>query len=74
VKTKIYHNGEKQFIELWWSETGFILPVEVRYQGKFSLETITINVSEKPTGVSIPATSTLDLDPLNWLLFTLKQH
>ncbi|MDP6861711.1 MAG: M1 family metallopeptidase [Candidatus Marinimicrobia bacterium] len=74
MKTKIYHNGEKQFIELWWSETGFILPVEVRYQGKFSLETITINVSEKPTGVSIPATSTLDLDPLNWLLFTLKQH
>ena len=74
MKTKIYHNGEKQFIDLWWSEAGFILPVEVQYRGQFDMENITINVSDKPTGVSIPATSTLELDPLNWVLFTLKKH
>jgi aminopeptidase N len=74
MKTKIYRNGEKQFIELWWSEAGFILPVEVRYQGQFDMENLTVNISDKPTGVSIPATSTLELDPLNWVLFTLKKH
>lgn len=74
TKTKVYQNGEKKFIELWWSEKGFVLPVDVRYMGKFSLETITINVNEKPTGVSIPASSTLEIDPLNWLLFSIKDH
>ena len=44
---------------------------------KTSSATITYNghdISDKPTGVSIPATSTLELDPLNWVLFTLKKH
>ena len=43
-------------------------------QGQFDMENLTVNFSDKPTGVSIPATSTLELDPLNWVLFTLKKH
>ena len=74
MKSKKYRNGEKQFIELWWTESGFILPVEVKYRGKFDIETIIMNISENSTGISIPASSSLDIDPKNWILFNLKEH
>ena len=74
IKEKIYHNGKKKFIELWWSESGFELPVEVRYQGNFAIETVSVIVTEKTSGISIPATSKPQIDPNNWLLFNTKIH
>ena len=71
-KSRSYKNGEKQFVELWWAEAMFPLPVEVRYKGTYAKEKIQINIGDKPTGISIPSGSVLEIDPQKWLLFNNK--
>jgi len=71
-KSRSYKNGEKQFVELWWAEPMFPLPVEVRYQGTYAKEKMQINIGDKPTGISIPSASVLEIDPQKWLLFNNK--
>ena len=64
--------AKKQFVELWWAESMFPLPVEVRYQGTYAKEKMQINIGDKPTGISIPSASVLEIDPQKWLLFNNK--
>ncbi len=68
-RSKSYKKGQKQFVEIWWAEPRFPLPVEVRYKGTYAKENLQINIGEKPTGVSIPSESILEIDPKKWLLF-----
>ncbi len=71
-KSRSYKKGEKQFVEMWWAEPMFPLPVEVRYKGTYAKEKIQINIGDKPTGISIPSASVLEIDPQKWLLFNNK--
>tara|TARA_A100000164_G_scaffold139442_1_gene123926 strand:+ start:150 stop:1772 length:1623 start_codon:yes stop_codon:yes gene_type:complete len=71
-KSRSYKQGEKQFVEMWWAEPMFPLPVEVRYKGTYAKEKIQINIGDKPTGISIPSASVLEIDPQKWLLFNNK--
>ncbi|MBC8467210.1 MAG: M1 family metallopeptidase [Candidatus Marinimicrobia bacterium] len=64
----------KKFIDLWWDNDGFKMPVEIRFESFDGERNRKLDLNNSPTRIAIPLKSDLLIDPENWLLYTLKKE
>ena len=67
IKKEIKNN--KQFIELWWEEKNFKMPIEIRFNSFDGERNRTLDLSNSSLKIAIPKNSNLLIDPDNWILF-----
>lgn len=72
VEEEIIKN--KKFIDLWWENDGFKMPVEIRFESFDGERNRKLDLNNSPTRIAIPLKSDLLIDPENWLLYTLKKE
>jgi hypothetical protein len=72
VEEEIIKN--KKFIDLWWENDGFKMPVEISYESFDGERNRKLDLNNSPTRIAIPLKSDLLIDPENWLLYTLKKE
>ena len=72
VEEEIIKN--KKFIDLWWENEGFKMPVEIRFESFDGERNRKLDLNNSPTRIAIPLKSDLLIDPENWLLYTLKKE
>ena len=70
---KTEHGSNHTFIELYWENEGFYMPVEVAYSSITGLKNRRVSLSNKPTKIAIPQYNNIRIDPKNWLLYTLSE-
>jgi len=59
---------DKKYIDIWWENHGFIMPLEISYEtlGGYRKRKIDLNNSQKRIAMS--TTSKLEIDPEGWVL------
>ena len=60
---------DKQFLEFWWEEKDFKMPVEIRFNSFDGERNRTLDLSNSPLTIAIPKDSKFSIDPDSWLLF-----
>ena len=63
---------EKRFVDIWWKNKGFKLPVEVSYMSFDGERVRRLDINNKPTRIVVPDSTGLKVDPYDWLLYELK--
>tara|TARA_Y100001970_G_scaffold33326_1_gene41414 strand:- start:307 stop:1917 length:1611 start_codon:yes stop_codon:yes gene_type:complete len=64
---------EKRFIDLWWEEKNFKMPVEISYKAIEGSRTKIVDLDNKPKRFVVPDSTGYVLDPNGWILFNVKQ-
>ena len=67
IKKEVKKN--KQFLEFWWEEESFKMPIEIRFNSFDGERNRTLDLSSSSLKIAIPLDSKLLIDPDNWLLF-----
>ena len=62
-------SGNKQFVDLWWENEGFKMPIEVAYKSFDGQRQRKISLSDVPFRIGIAADSDLKIDPYGHILF-----
>ena len=65
-------NGEKQYIDLWWEDEGFIMPIEISYDSFEGVRQRKVNLNNDPFRLAISANSDVTIDPNDYVLFKYK--
>ena len=63
---------DKRFVDIWWKNKGFKLPIEVSYLSIDGERTKRLEINNKPTRIVVPDSSGFKVDPNDWLLYDLK--
>tara|TARA_Y100001968_G_scaffold317406_1_gene346371 strand:- start:504 stop:2120 length:1617 start_codon:yes stop_codon:yes gene_type:complete len=63
---------DKRFVDLWWEEDGFKMPIEVHYFSFDGRREKKLNLNNERRRIVVPANSKLIIDPERWLLFKEK--
>ena len=71
IKTK--NVKDKKFIDYWWEENGFFMPLEISFKSFDGIRERTLELNNSPKRIAIPASSEVSLDPNGWLLFQTKE-
>ena len=64
----------KKFIDLWWKDDGFIMPVEISFNSFDGKRERKMELTNSPTRIAIPKKSKLKIDPNDWLLYRLHEE
>jgi aminopeptidase N len=72
VEEEIINN--KKFVEFWWKEEGFKMPIEIRFQSFDGERNRKLILNNSPNRIAIPVKSDLNIDPNNWVLYQLKKE
>ena len=59
----------RQFIDIWWENKGFKMPIEILYESMDGKRKKTLALNNSPLRIVIPENSKLIIDPNRWLLF-----
>ena len=70
IKEKI--NKEKRFIDLWWEEDGFRMPIEISYMAIEGSRMKKVDLNNEPRRFVVPDSTGYVLDPNGWVLFNKK--
>ncbi len=70
IKEKNIDN--KRFIDLWWKNDGFKMPIEIEYVAIDGIRKKKIDLNNSPKRIVVQSDSGLLLDPNAWLLFTIN--
>ena len=62
----------KRFVDLWWKEEGFKMPIEVSYGAIEGIRTKSLDLGNAPTRIVVPDSLGLEIDPKGWVLFKLE--
>ena len=63
--------GNKRFIDLWWKNNGFKMPIEIEYDSFDGKRKKELKLTNKPMRIVVPLKSKLIIDPDRWLLYEL---
>ena len=63
---------KKRFVDIWWKNKGFKLPVEVSYMSFDGERVRRLDINNKPTRIVVPDSTGLTIDPYDWLLYELQ--
>ena len=63
--------GNKRFIDLWWKNNGFRMPIEIEYDSFDGKRKKELKLTNKPVRIVVPLKSELFIDPDRWLLYDL---
>ncbi len=67
IKKEIINN--KQFLEFFWKEVNFKMPIEIRFNSFDGERKRKLKLASSPLKIAIPKNSKVLIDPDNWLLF-----
>ena len=67
IETEIIR--DKKFIDLWWENDGFKMPLEISYNSFDGKRERKLDLNNSPNRIAIPINSDLTLDPDRWLLY-----
>ena len=65
-------NKGKRFIDLWWKEDGFRMPVEISYMAIEGPRLKKVDLNNEPRRFVVPDSTGYVLDPNGWILFNKK--
>ena len=71
-KTK--HGSNHTFVELYWENKNFFMPVDVFYNSNTGLRERKLSLSNKPTMIAIPHYNKIKIDPHKRLLLTISKY
>ena len=63
---------DKKFVNLWWKDEGFKMPLEVAFESFDGKRERRLNLTNSPKRIAIPKKSDLKIDPHDWLLYQIK--
>ena len=63
--------NNKRFIDIWWREKGFKMPLEIKYDSFDGERKRSLELTNKPMRIVVPDSSDLVLDPNGWVLYDL---
>ena len=66
IKEKIIKN--KRFIDIWWEDDGFKMPIVINYNSFDGLREKKLELNNSPKKIVIPKSSELIIDPESWVL------
>ena len=66
IKEKIIKN--KRFIDIWWEDDGFKMPIVINYNSFDGLREKKLDLNNSPKKIVIPKSSELIIDPESWVL------
>ena len=72
IKENIIKN--KKFIDIWWEDDGFKMPIVINYNSFDGLREKKLELSNNPKKIVIPKSSELIIDPESWVLFEKKVY
>jgi aminopeptidase N len=72
IKENIIKN--KKFIDIWWEDDGFKMPIVINYNSFDGLREKELELSNNPKKIVIPKSSELIIDPESWVLFEKKAY
>ena len=61
--------NQKQFLELYWKEKNFCMPLEISFTSFDGERNRKLTLNNSPIKIVIPKKSKLYIDPNNWILF-----
>ena len=70
-KTK--HGSNHTFVELFWENKNFSMPVDVFYNSNTGLRQRRLSLSNKPTMIAIPQHNKIKIDPNKRILLTISK-
>ena len=62
---------DKNFMDMWWAEEKFKMPVDVQYESFDGIRVKKMNINNKKKTMVMPKESSFIIDPDAWLLFNL---
>ena len=69
LKVKKETKGGRQFVDFWWEEEGFKMPIEIRFYSFDGERNRKLPITNSAYKIVIPKESDLIIDPNSWLLF-----
>ena len=63
-----------RFVDLWWKNKNFKMPVEISYDGIDGKIRRRLEINNEPKRVALLTDSKYRLDPDSWLLFSKNQR
>ena len=66
------HGSNHTFIDLYWENKNFSMPVEVYYNSNTGLRQRKLSLTNKPTMIAIPHYNKIKIDPNKRILLTIK--
>ena len=66
-------NKGKRFVDLWWKEDGFRMPIEISYMAIEGSRLKKVDLNNKPRRLVVPDSTGYVLDPNGWILFNKKK-
>ena len=64
--------GEKRFVDLWWEDKDFKMPIEISYNAIEGSRTKRLYLDKAPSRFVVPDSTGYVLDPNGWILFNVK--
>ena len=65
--------GEKRFVDLWWEDKNFKMPIEISYNAIEGSRTKRLYLDNVPKRFVVPDSTGYVLDPNGWILFKMKK-
>ena len=66
------HN-DKVYIDIWWDEQGFKMPLDIVYNSFDGKRERKLELNNRPKRIVIPKGSDLLIDPDEWILFEMVE-
>ena len=63
----------KRFVDLWWEEKEFKMPIEISYNAIEGSRTKKVDLDNTPRRLVVPDSTGYALDPDGWILFNMKR-
>ena len=70
---KIKHGSNHTFVELFWENKGFAMPIEVFYKSTTGFTEKRLALTNEPTMIAIPQYNNIKIDPDKRVLLTLNK-
>lgn len=75
LNKEITSDLERHYLSLYWSNTGFIMPIDIEYKSNTGLIKKRITITDKKITIPIVKNSLVKMNEDNWVLFKLnKKH
>jgi aminopeptidase N len=73
LNKKIKHGSNHTFVELFWENKGFSMPIEVFYKSNTGFTEKRLALTNEPTMIAIPQYNNIKIDPDKRVLLTLNK-
>ncbi len=74
LNIKEKHEGKRLFVDFWWENDGFKMPIEISYNGYNDEIKRKIEINNVPFKIALNDNSEYKVDPNSWLLYKTNRN